>query len=73
MKNAFPLLLLPLISFGQDATLDWHKHATPQVLIVTEGRGYYQERGKVPIIIKEGDVLKCNSNQMDRENDPGIP
>ncbi len=62
MKNAFLLLLLPLISFGQDATLDWHKHATPQVLIVTEGRGYYQECGKAPIIIQEGDVLKCNSN-----------
>ena len=110
MKNAFLLLLLPLISFGQDATydltsfndpgikapnvhhtgeawlnflmqsdetfpyhltqatfepgatLDWHKHATPQVLIVTEGKGYYQERGKAPIIIQEGDVLKCNSN-----------
>ncbi|WP_445386161.1 cupin domain-containing protein [Robiginitalea sp. IMCC44478] len=46
-------------TFRANSTLDWHKHATPQVLIIVEGRGYYQERGKEPITMKEGDVIKC--------------
>lgn len=49
-------------TFSPNSTLDWHKHSTPQVLIVLEGKGYYQEKGKDPIIIKEGDVIKCESN-----------
>jgi quercetin dioxygenase-like cupin family protein len=49
-------------TFRANSTLDWHKHFTPQVLIIVEGEGYYQERGKDPIIIKKGDVLKCNKD-----------
>ncbi|MGW9687252.1 cupin domain-containing protein [Flagellimonas sp. 2504JD1-5] len=49
-------------TFSANSTLDWHKHSTPQVLIVLEGRGYYQERGKDPIIINVGDVIKCEKN-----------
>lgn len=45
--------------FSANATLDWHKHATAQIIIVVEGEGYYQERGKAPILIKKGDVIKC--------------
>ena len=26
------------------------------------GKGYYQEKGKQPIVIREGDVLKCSAN-----------
>jgi len=47
-------------TFRANSTLDWHKHATPQVIIIVEGEGYYQERGKDPIILKVGDVIKCN-------------
>ena len=47
-------------TFRANSTLDWHKHETPQVLIVVEGEGYYQERGKDPIRMKEGDVIKCD-------------
>lgn len=47
-------------TFKANSTLDWHKHVTAQVLIVLDGVGYYQERGKEPIIIKKGDVIKCN-------------
>ncbi len=46
-------------TFSANSTLDWHKHGTPQVLIIIEGEGYYQERGKEPIILKKGDVIKC--------------
>jgi len=27
-----------------------------------EGEGYYQERGKEPLILKVGDVIKCDKN-----------
>lgn len=47
-------------TFRANSTLDWHKHATPQVLIIVEGEGYYQERGKNPIRMKVGDVIRCD-------------
>ena len=47
-------------TFRANSTLDWHKHSTPQVLIIVEGEGYYQERGKDPIRMKVGDVIRCN-------------
>jgi quercetin dioxygenase-like cupin family protein len=46
-------------TFKANSTLDWHKHASPQVLIYVQGEGYYQERGKEPVILKAGDVVKC--------------
>lgn len=49
-------------TFKANSTLDWHKHATPQVLIILEGEGYYQERGKDAIIIKKGDVIRCSKD-----------
>ena len=49
-------------TFRANSTLDWHKHGTPQVLIILEGEGYYQERGKNPVLLKKGDVLKCNKD-----------
>lgn len=49
-------------TFSPGSTLDWHKHSTPQVIIVLDGEGYYQERGKEPIIMKKGDVIKCEKN-----------
>lgn len=45
--------------FKANSTLDWHTHETPQVLIIVDGEGYYQERGKEPVILKEGDVIRC--------------
>jgi len=49
-------------TFRANSTLDWHKHSSPQVLIYVEGEGYYQERGKDPVILKEGDVILCNED-----------
>lgn len=48
--------------FKANSTLDWHKHSSPQVLIYLDGEGYYQERGKAPIILKAGDVIKCGAD-----------
>ena len=49
-------------TFRANSTLDWHKHTTPQVLIIVEGEAYYQERGKDPVILKLGDVIKCDKD-----------
>lgn len=46
-------------TFKANSTLDWHKHTAQQVIIIVAGEGYYQERGKEPIRIKEGDVVTC--------------
>ena len=49
-------------TFKANSTLDWHKHSSAQVLIIVDGEAYYQERGKGPIILKEGDVIKCQKD-----------
>jgi len=49
-------------TFKANSTLNWHKHTDRQVLIVVSGKGYYQEKGNKPIVIKEGDILKCTAN-----------
>jgi quercetin dioxygenase-like cupin family protein len=37
---------------------NWHKHGGGQILIATEGTGYYQEKGKPIQILRKGDVVK---------------
>lgn len=49
-------------TFKANSTLNWHKHNDIQVLIVVDGLGYYQEKGKQPIWLKVGDVLRCAPN-----------
>ena len=49
-------------TFKANSTLDWHTHSSAQVLIYVAGEGYYQERGKDPVILKAGDVIKCNKD-----------
>ena len=49
-------------TFKANSTLDWHKHASTQVLVYVDGEGYYQEKGKDPIILKAGDILKCEKD-----------
>jgi quercetin dioxygenase-like cupin family protein len=49
-------------TFKANSTLNWHKHTTTQVLIFVDGEGYYQEKGKQPIRLKVGDVLRCAPN-----------
>ncbi|WP_291963081.1 cupin domain-containing protein [Maribacter sp.] len=49
-------------TFTANSTLDWHKHGTAQVLIIVDGEAYYQEKGNDPIILKQGDVIKCKKD-----------
>ena len=36
---------------------NWHKHPTGQILLVTDGKGYYQEKGKAARPLGKGDVV----------------
>jgi quercetin dioxygenase-like cupin family protein len=50
------------VTFEPGARTNWHYHPAGQALLVTEGIGYYQERGKPGMIIQKGDVIKCSAN-----------
>ncbi|SDM58277.1 Cupin domain protein [Catalinimonas alkaloidigena] len=45
--------------FAPGAKLDWHVHPAGQQLLITQGTGYYQERGQPVQIVRKGDVIKC--------------
>ncbi len=49
-------------TFRANSTLDWHQHSSAQVLVIVDGEAYYQEKGKEPVILKEGDVIKCEKD-----------
>jgi len=41
---------------------NWHKHLGGQLLLVTDGKGYYQEKGKVAKLLQKGDVVTIPPN-----------
>ncbi len=50
---------IAMATYDAGAKLDWHIHPGGQVLLITEGTGYYQERGEAARIVHKGDVIKC--------------
>jgi quercetin dioxygenase-like cupin family protein len=46
------------VVFEPGARNNWHTHAGGQILIVTDGTGYYQEKGKPAQLLNKGDVVK---------------
>lgn len=46
-------------TFAPGAKLDWHVHPGGQYLLITEGTGYYQERGKSIQVVHKGEVIRC--------------
>jgi 4-carboxymuconolactone decarboxylase len=51
---------IAVATYAPGAKLDWHIHPAGQVLVITEGTGYYQEKGKPIQIVHKGDVIKCS-------------
>lgn len=45
------------VVFEPGARNNWHTHPGGQILIVTDGTGYYQEKGKPIQLIRKGDVV----------------
>ncbi len=50
------------VTFEPGARNSWHKHPGGQILLVTAGIGYYQERGKPAQVLHKGDVVKIQPN-----------
>lgn len=50
------------VSFEAGARSYWHSHEAGQILIVTQGTGYYQEKGKPSRLIRTGETIKCPAN-----------
>lgn len=50
------------VEFETGARANWHTHPRGQVLIVTDGQGFYQEKGKPAQVIKKGDVINIPPN-----------
>jgi quercetin dioxygenase-like cupin family protein len=46
------------VAFEAGARKNWHKHPGGQFLLVTDGRGYYQEHGKAARLLQKGDVVE---------------
>ncbi|MET4139596.1 quercetin dioxygenase-like cupin family protein [Pedobacter sp. UYP1] len=50
------------VTFKPGARTIWHTHPKGQVLIVSEGQGFYQEKGKPAQRLKKGDVVNIPEN-----------
>ncbi|WP_413512330.1 cupin domain-containing protein [Myroides odoratus] len=50
------------VTFEAGARTNWHTHPKGQVLLVIEGKGFYQEKGKPAQSIKKGDVVNIPEN-----------
>jgi len=50
------------VTFTPGARTTWHTHPKGQVLIVTEGEGFYQEKGNLARPLKKGDVVNIPEN-----------
>jgi 4-carboxymuconolactone decarboxylase len=50
------------VTFEPGARSNWHYHPDGQILLITGGTGYYQEKGSPKKIIRKGDVVNCPPN-----------
>ena len=50
---------IAVATYAPGSKLDWHIHPGGQILLITEGVGYYQEKGKPGQIVHKGDIIKC--------------
>lgn len=50
------------VTFAAGARSKWHLHPAGQIILATDGVGYYQEKGKSKMILRKGDVVKCPPN-----------
>jgi 4-carboxymuconolactone decarboxylase len=45
------------VSFEPGGRTNWHTHATGQILLITDGQGFYQEKGQPARALVKGDVV----------------
>jgi quercetin dioxygenase-like cupin family protein len=61
-KDSSNEFALGSVTFEPGARTIWHTHPKGQVLIVTEGEGYNQEKGKPAQALKKGDIVNIPAN-----------
>src|SRR5882757_1769530 len=47
------------VTFEPGARSYWHTHNSGQMLLITSGTGYTQEKGKPIRVVRKGDVIIC--------------
>lgn len=45
------------VTFEPGTRNSWHSHPAGQILVVTAGRGYYQEKGQPAQLLRAGDTV----------------
>lgn len=50
------------VTFEPGARTNWHLHPGGQILLITSGTAFYQEKGSPKRVIKKGEVVKCPPN-----------
>ena len=50
------------VSFEPGGKTNWHTHPAGQILLVTDGKGFYQEKGKPARVITKGNVVVIPSH-----------
>jgi quercetin dioxygenase-like cupin family protein len=50
------------VYFEPGARSNWHIHPAGQILIITDGVGFHQIKGKPKQILRKGDVVTCPPN-----------
>ncbi|MNI77494.1 Cupin domain protein [compost metagenome] len=50
------------VTFAPGARNNWHAHRAGQVLLVTGGKGWYQEEGNPALLLQTGDVVNIPPN-----------
>ena len=46
------------VTFEPGARTNWHSHPGGQILLITEGKGYYQAKGESPRLLRTGDYVE---------------
>lgn len=50
------------VTFEPGARSKWHSHPAGQILLVINGKGYYQEKDQRKKVLRQGEVIKCPPN-----------
>lgn len=50
------------VEFEPGCRTNWHTHPAGQILLVIEGKGYYQEKNKPARLLEKGDVVVIPSD-----------
>lgn len=52
------------VTFEPKARTNWHSHPGGQILLITEGQGYYQANGQPAQLLRKGDYVEIPPNMV---------